>query len=513
MLRTRRSILNVFVTLSSNAIILVTAFIVQKILILKLGSDYNGINGLFTSIITMMSLTDLGIGSAIIYHLYRPAYEADFDVICSLLRFYKNSYLIISVVVLIIGCLLMVFIPGIVGNVVINENIYLIFLLFLFDCLVSYFLSYKKSLLYAYQLNFVLDGIHFIFYILQNIVQIFVLVFYQNFILFLLLKTICKIIENITISIYIKKHFPFTQKKRIQPLSNDIRNDIIKKIKALLFHRLGRLLVTGSDSLVITGVLGILQMSLYTNYHLIIGGITALLNKIFETLTSSVGNFLLDSNQKQRYEIYRKIDFLNFWVFGCASVVLFSVMQPFITLWIGKEYLFSKTTLFFLVINFYQEGMRASILTFKDAAGIYHEDRFIPIVEATVNVIFSMLLAFKIGIIGVFIGTIISSGIVYFYSYPKYVCKPLYNMRWSDYIRQTLTHIIMVILCICSAQFAISILFVRNLLVELILCTFISVGIFHIYLIAFYGRSRELKFFWNIFVKLIKSKKEGKYDH
>ncbi len=508
MQRTRRSILNVFVTLSTNAIILVTAFIVQKILIMKLGSDYNGINGLFTSVISMMSLTDLGIGSAIIYHLYRPAAEADYDVICSLLRFYRNSYLIISVVVLIIGCLLMVFIPGIVGNVVINDNIYLIFLLFLFDCLVSYFLSYKKSLLYAYQLNFVLDGIHFIYYILQNIVQIFVLVFYQNFIMFLLLKTICKIIENITISMYIKKHYPFTKKKRVQPLSNDIRNDIFKKIKALLFHRLGRLLVTGSDSLVITGVLGILQMSLYTNYHLIIGGITALLNKIFETLTSSVGNFLLDSNQNQRYEIYRKIDFLNFWFFGCASVVLFSIMQQFIVLWVGEKYLFQNTTLFFLIINFYQEGMRASILTFKDAAGIYHEDRFIPIIESLLNVIISIILALKLGISGVFIGTILSSGIVYFYSYPKYVCRPLFNMKRFDYIRQTLGHFILVIFSIWSVQFCISRIFVQNIILRIFLCAVLSITIFHIYLIAFLVRSKEIRNYRDIALSIIQKSKK-----
>lgn len=503
MQRTRRSILNVFVTLSTNAIILVTAFIVQKILIMKLGSDYNGINGLFTSVISMMSLTDLGIGSAIIYHLYRPVAKADYDVICSLLRFYRNSYLIISVVVLIIGCVLMVFIPGIVGNVVINDNIYLIFLLFLFDCLVSYFLSYKKSLLYAYQLNFVIDGIHFIYYILQNIVQIFVLVFYQNFILFLLLKTICKIIENITISMYITKHYPFTKKKWVKPLSNDIRSDIFKKIKALLFHRLGRLLVTGSDSLVITGILGILQMSLYTNYHLIIGGITALLNKIFETLTSSVGNFLLDSNQNQRYEIYRKIDFLNFWFFGCASVVLFSVMQPFIVLWVGEKYLLKNTTLFFLIINFYQEGMRASILTFKDAAGIYHEDRFIPIIESSLNVIISIILALKLGISGVFIGTLLSSAIVYFYSYPKYVCRPLFNMRRSDYIYQTFVHLFIVVVCMWSTQIPIFDLPLNNMILKTFVSAIIATGIFHIYIIAFLGRNREIKYFWGMLIKLI----------
>ena len=504
MQRTKRSITNVFVTLSTNAIILVTAFIVQKILIIKLGSDYNGINGLFTSVISMMSLTDLGIGSAIIYHLYRPAANEDYDVICSLLKFYRNSYIIISIIVLIIGCIIMVFIPVIVGDVVINYNIYLIFFFFLIDCLISYFLSYKKSLLYAYQLNYVLDGIHFIYYILQNVAQIFVLVYYKNFILFLILKTVSKIIENITISRYIKRHYPFTKKKRVPPLAIDIKEDIFKKLKALLFHRLGRLFITGSDSLVITGVLGIFQMSLYTNYHLIIGGITALLNKVFETLTSSVGNFLLNSNKSQKYEIYRKIDFLNFWFFGCISVILYSVMQSFIVMWIGEKYLFQNKTLFFLVINFYQEGMRASILTFKDAAGIYHEDRFIPVIEATMNVIISILLAFRMGITGVFIGTIISSSVVYFYSYPKYVCKPLFNMRWSNYIRQTLAHLLVVVLCMWSTQFCISRIPIQNLMGRTLMSVFISIVVFHIYLIVFFGKSSEIKYYWHLLKRFIK---------
>lgn len=504
MQRTKRSMFNVMITLLTNAIILVTAFIVQKVLIMTLGSNYNGINGLFTSIISMMSLTDLGIGSAIIYHLYRPAAKSDYHVICSLLRFYRKSYILISFIVLIIGSVLMVFVPGLVGEVVINDNLYLIFLLFLLDCLVSYFLSYKKSLLYAYQLNYILDGIHFIYYILQNVAQIIVLIYFQNFIIFLLLKTIGKIIENLTISTYIKKHYPFTKNKQVSPLAEDIRTDIFQKIKALLFHRLGRLLITGSDSLVITGVLGILQMSLFTNYHLIIGGITALLNKVFETLTSSVGNFLLDSNKKQRYEVYRKIDFLNFWFFGCVSVVLFSVMQPFICLWLGEEYLFGKVTLFFLVINFYQEGMRASILTFKDAAGIYHEDRFIPVIEASLNVIFSLILAYLVGITGVFIGTIISSIIVYFYSYPKYVCKPLFNMSWSSYIWQTLKHLVIVILCMLSVQLCLSVIQIQNLMLEIIFSGLMSAGIFHVYLIAFLGKSDEMNYFWNILMKFVK---------
>lgn len=501
--RTKRSLFNVVVTLVTNIIILVTAFIVQRVFVSRLGSDYNGINGLFTSVISMMSLTDLGIGSAIIYHLYRPVAEDDQDTICSLLTFYRNSYIIISVVVLLIGVILLFFMPQLVGDIQIRDNLYLIFGLFMADCLCSYFLSYKKSLLYAYQMNYVLDGVHFGFYMIQNLAQIIVLWYYNDYISFLLIKTIFKCFENWAISLYIRKKYSFTNKKKVAPLDKHIKNDIYVKIKALLFHRLGKLFITGSDSLVITGVLGILQMSLYTNYHMILGGITALLNKIFETLTSSVGNFLIGSSTERRYEVYRNMDFLNFWFFGLGTVALYVVLRPFMILWLGEEYLFSNFTVFILMIKFYQEGMRASVTTFKDAAGIYYEDRFIPIAEAVINVCSSLILAKVMGIAGVFLGTVIGSTIVYFYSFPKYVCKPLFGMEYREYVWQTVQHFLFVILTMVLVVWCGSMIHLENLVLQVIANGLISIIVFHVLLIGVYWRSAPFKYYLDIALKLI----------
>lgn len=512
MQRTKRSFYNVIVTMITNVIILGTAFLVQRALVSSLGSDYNGVNGLFTSVISMMSLTDLGIGSAIIYHLYKPVAEKEYETINSLLRFYRRSYVVISCVVLLIGCILIPFLPGIVGEVELKDNLYLIFVLFLLDCLSSYFLSYKKSLLYAHQMSYVLDTIHFIYYMIQNAVQLLVLWYFKDYIAFLMVKTISKCIENFSISIYIRKRYPYTNEKNISPLKPEIKFDIIVKVKALLFHRLGKLFVTGSDSLVITGVLGITQMSLYTNYHLVIGGITSLLNKIFETLTYSVGNFLLYSDSEKRYEVYKKIDFLNFWVFGCGTVVLYSTLQPVIELWMGEEYLFSKAALFALMMNYYQEGMRASVMTFKDAAGIYHEDRFVPIIEAALNVIVSIILAKYIGIAGVFIGTIISSAAVYLYSFPKYVCKPLFHMSYFSYEWKSIQHLIPVLISMFLSEYLLGRITFGNLFYQIVVAAVVSTVIFHIFLLAFYGRSGELRYYWHILLTFIFRKEGEKND-
>ena len=499
MQRTKRSFYNVIIAVTTNLVILVTAFLVQKVLLSVLGSDYNGINGFFTSVITMMSLTDMGIGSAIIYHLYRPAAENNHRVINSLLRFYRSSYIVISCVVMMMGAILVIFIPQLVGDVHIHDNIYLIFILFLIDCLCSYFLSYKKSLLYAYQMNYVLDGIHFGYYMLQNATQIFVLYYYHSYIAFLIIKIFSKCIENGSISYYIHKKYDFTRERHIYPLDKEVKCDIIKKVKALLFHRLGSLFVTGSDSLVITGILGIFQMNLYTNYHLIIGGMTGLLNKVFETLTSSVGNFLLDSSPEKRRQVYYNIDFLNFWFFGCCTVVLYTVLQPVVVLWVGEQYLLPKHAVFMLTLNFYIQGMRESILTFKDAAGIYHQDRFMPLLEAFINIVFSIVLARKIGMTGVFVGTIVSAGVVFLYSYPKYVCRPLFHIKYMQYQWQTFQHLVIIVGMMLVVEKFMEFWHSDNLWVYVFQACLFSAFFFHICLFIIYGKRRQIHYYKNVF--------------
>lgn len=502
MRRTRKSFYNVITSVVTYAGMLVTAFAVQKALVETMGSDYNGINGLFSSIISMMSLADLGIGTAIIYHMYRPVAEKDREKINALLRFYKRCYIGISGVVLLIGIAVVFFLPLLVGNVEIPDSIYLIYVLFLADCLSSYFLAYKKSLLYADLMNYIPDAIYFLVYMVQNALQIYVLAAFQNYILFLIVKTMGKCISNLLISLYIRKKYPFTAEKSVSPIEKEVREDIVTKVKGLLCHKLGRMLVTGSDSIVLTGVLGIRVMSLYTNYHLVISGIMALLNKIFETLTNSVGNFLLDSDQERRLDIYRKIDFINFWFFGCVAAGMYAVLQPLITLWMGEDFLFDKTVVFVLVVSFYLEGMRASVNTFKEAAGIFHEDRRIPIIESVTNLAVSIALARLLGTAGVFLGTIISTAVSYLYSYPKYVCKPLFGMTYGRYVAMTVKRLAVLLVILGITEYCTAAMEQWNLWARLLCAGTSAVIIFHVIFLMLYGRSREFCYY----IGLLKNK-------
>lgn len=495
MQRTKRSFTNVSIAVATNFIILFTAFAVQRTLVHTMGGDYNGLNGLFSSIISMMSLADLGIGTAIVYHMYRPVAEEDHERINSLLHFYKKCYLGISGIILLIGAAVSFFLPSLVGDADIHDNIYLIFALYLVDCLCSYFLAYKKSLLYASQMNYVADFAYFAVYVVQNGIQIFVLLVFHNFILFLIVKSLGKYVSNLILSVYIGRKYPYTRAKQVKPVEKEIKQDIYRKIRGLLCHKLGKLLITGSDSIVITIVLGIATMNLYANYHLVIGGVTSLLNKVFGTLTNSVGNFLLDSSQEHRLDVYKKIDFVNFWFFGCVAAGMYAVLQPLILLWMGESFLFDKTVLFVLVINFYLEGMRSSITTFKEAAGIFHEDRRVPMIEALINLITSIVLATYFGISGVFLGTILSTGVAYFYSYPKYVCKPLFQMSYWQYFSQTLRHLALLLVIIFLTELCVRPMENWNPWLRFVTSGITAVICFHVIFLPLYGKSGEMSFY------------------
>lgn len=499
MQRTKRSFVNVSTSVITNLIILFSAFVVQRTLVYSMGGDYNGINGLFGNIVSMMSLADLGVGTAIIYHMYRPVAEEDHDLINSLLRFYKKCYLCISGIIILIGIVVSFFLPALVGDADIHDNVYLVFAFYLIDCLCSYLLACKKSLLYASQMNYVADLVYFVVYIMQNAAQILVLLAFHNFILFLIIKSLGKCVSNLILSVYIGRKYPYTRSRQVQPLEKDTKRDIFLKVRGLLFHKFGKLLVTGSDSLVVTGVLGIATMNLYANYHLIIAGIRSLLNQIFNTLTNSVGNFLLDSDPQRRLDVYKKIDFINFWCFGCVAAGMYAVLQPLILLWMGESFLFDKIVVLVLVVSFYLEGMRDSIITFKDAAGIFHEDRRIPMIEAVFNLILSIVLAKFIGISGVFLGTILSSGVVYLYSYPKYVCKPLFQMSYGRYVGQTFKHLALLFVILALTELAICPMSDWNPWLRFLSSGIAAVVIFHAVFFFLYGRSREMRFYVDFF--------------
>lgn len=447
-MRTKNSIYNMMGVITLYFVKIVLSFTGKTVLIWIMGDEYNGINALFTSMISMLSIVELGIGSAITYNLYQPMKENDRETLKSIMYFYKNCYRIIAVIVMLLGVCCSPMVKSLVGEVRIQDNIYVIYYFFLFDSAASYLLSYKRSILYAAQKNYIISICDIGYTVCLQLLQIFVLVTSRNFIFYLLVGIICRVLENLIIQFWANKKYPFLKEKNVEKLAVSIRKDIIEKVKGLLFHKIGSYIVFGTDNMIISRMVNIVAEGLYSNYLTIINPLSSIIAQMITSLQASVGNLLVEKDKEKNYLIYKRISLLNFWLFTVAGICFFYLVQDFMILWLGNEYLFSDGVVFVLALNFWQTGMRGAIGVFKNAAGIYYEDRFVPLIESVINAAVSLILTYFYGVIGVFIGTFISSLVLFFYSFPVLVYKPLFDREYKGYVKEMVWYLMEWFLCL-----------------------------------------------------------------
>lgn len=453
--RTKKSTINLLYSFILSVATVFIGLIAQKVFINILGTEYLGINGLFTSIVSMLALVELGLGSAIYYHLYKPVAYKDTEKIKTLIEFYKKGYRFIAIAVTALGLLFMPFLNFVVGAVNISESIYIIYLLFLIDVVVSYLLIYKRAVLYVDQNNHIISSVHLGYLIALNGSQIAVLITTGNYYLYLIIKIVMRLLENIVLTIISNKKYPYLKQEVVNKLDSATKSDIYKKIRGLSYHKVSTYIVLGTDSIIISVFLGVTTVGLYSNYLLVTTAILMIIAQLFTALTASVGNLLVSMNRDKSFEVYKKLWLGNFWLACLAATGLLVTMDSFISLWVGQQYLLSIGVLLAITLNMFLTIMRSATGSFKEAAGIFHEDRFVPVVESIANIVFSLTFLQIFGLAGVFLGTACSTLILHLYGYPKYVYKPLFKQPLSPYYRQLAVYCSLAVF-ICVTTFAIS---------------------------------------------------------
>lgn len=505
-MRTKKSIRNVIVAMIMNVVTVVIGLLAQKIFLDVMNTEYLGINGLFSNIVSMLSIADLGIGAAIIYNLYKPLAQHDTEKIKSLMKFYKISYRCIACIVLFLGICILPFLNSIVGKVNISENIYIIYFLFLIDVVFSYLLTYKRSFLYANQENYIINIVHITYLIIMNVLQLALLILTRNYYLYLIIKIIMRLLENIVLTIIANHKYSFLLDKKVSDLDESTRKDIFKKIKALICHKVGSFVVLGTDNIVISTFLGVKVVGLYSNYNLIITTLSNFVMQIFTSITASVGNLLTNEDYEKNYSVYKKIRFINFWISSFTAIGFLVCMDSFVSIWIGKEYLLSKSVLIVLSINLFLTLFKYSITCFKEAGGIYYEDRFVPLIEASTNLIMSLIFLRLFGLMGVFMGTICSSLVLHLYSYPTFVYKKFFKKSYLLYYKDFLKYVLISVI-VGIITYIISNLFtfinIWNLVYDFVICLIVPNLIYFI----LFRKSEEAKYFLHLFIKLLKKLK------
>lgn len=498
--RKKSSFKNMITAVSSNVLTIIVGLVAQAVFIKILGSEYLGLNGLFSNVISMLGIVELGMGSAIIYNMYKPIAEEDHEKIKSLMQFYKKSYRIITLIISIIGIMIIPFIKYIVDieSVTVGINVYLVYILFLLETICSYILSYKRSMLYADQKEYITNIIHMGYTILVNTMQLTFLYFTHDYYLYLIIKVMMRLVENIVISSYVNRRYSYLLDNNITKLDSKTEKDIFQKIKALFFHKIGTFIVSGTDNIIISKYLGLVTVGLYSNYYMIINAVQTVINHIIQATRASVGNLLVTESKTKQFDIFNKIRFVNFWISCFSSICIFVIMDSFITIWIGYKFVLPTKVLLVLVINFFIVSSRSTYGAFKEAAGIFYEDRFVPIIESLLNIVLSIIFVKKFGLMGVFMGTIASGLVLWCYSYPKYVYNKLFGRKISDYIKETIYYFIIFIL-IAGFTYSLAILIsFDNVYLQFISNVLIALIVPNVIMLLLFSKDENFKYFINI---------------
>lgn len=503
-MRIQNSIKNIFFGLSGQIISSILGFLFRSIFIFTLGAELLGMNELFSSILIMLSLANLGFDTAMIYSLYRPLAENDTYRIQALMNLYKNAYRIIGIVVLLIGLSLFPFLPFLINGKTTINNINIIYILFLLNSVFSYFFVYKQSIIVADQRNHIISKIHTVFIVISNLLQIVLLLIFKSYILVLLTQIVFRVLENIYISYKVNHLYPYIANENRSKLSKVEKNEFFKNLYAFMLYKISGVVITGTDNIVISKFIGIYWVGVYSNYFLIFSTLNSFLSYIFYSIKASIGNVNATENQEKQYFIFRVLNFSNFWVYGFCSICLWNLFNPFIDLWLGKDYLLNGVVVLGIILNFYTSGMQNASTTFRETTGLFKKGKYRPIYAAIINIVFSIILTIKFGMVGVFLGTIISRLFTYFWFDPFILYKYVFNVSIKKYFMRYGFFTLIVLVC-GFITYEIGNLFqfkgILNLLVRGFVCLIIPNIIFYL----FFKGTEELKYLKTIIFLYVKN--------
>lgn len=482
--RSEYSIINILTGFGGYFLNTILGYICRIVFVRCLNADYLGINGLFTNILSILSLAELGIGSAIGYALYRPLAERDEEKITSLMCFYGKAYKIIGIVVAIFGLLMMPFLNLIITSPPnISENIYIIYLLYLFNTASSYFFSYRSALISAAQRNYIVLGINYTITIIQSFLQMPVLFITHNYMVYLVIQTIGTFINNFIISWIAKKLYPFIVNKNVQSLSQMEKKSLFINIKALTINKLSTTLVNNTDNIVITYLNGLVSVGVASNYTLLINTLGSLTAQIFNSLTASVGNLNAIESKEKKYSFFKVLNLSNFWIYGWGSIGIVFVCGDIIELCFGNKYVLGISIPLILAINFYMVGMQNAVWSYKNTMGLFRYGQYLLLLTAAINLILDFVLGKMWGIFGIYLASAIARLLTNTWYEPYAVFKYGLNIAPLEYFKKYIEYIVIlvfgVMICYCLCAFC-HFNVVINLIMKILICSVIPNGLFYI---------------------------------
>lgn len=443
--RVKNTVKTTAFNITNQILTILLSFAYRTIFIYVLSKEYLGLNGLFTDILTLLSLAELGFGSSIVFRLYKPIRAGDVERVAQIMDFFKKVYRIVAIVVTVIGLAIMPLLPFLVqdtteAQLLSGPNLYIIYGLFLLQTVSGYFFAYKQTLLTADQRGFLLALFNLISIVGKFAGQMCILFLTRSYIWTLAFTVAWTILSNFLISLAItKKYKDVFSLKSVLPKED--QKEILKDTWALLLHRIGTVVVTSTDSIIITATSGLTANGILSNYVLITDMIFVLMTQLYSGLSAGFGNLCATGDTAKIEKVYRNVQFVTMWLSGFISIGLMCLFNPFISTWLGADFVVSPLTVFLKVLGVYMLLTRYANNTLISASGLFAKDKWRPVVEVVLNLGISIGLAQVWGYNGVYIGTVISFAVTRLWRLPhllyKYLLKKPPTQYWLQYLMFT----------------------------------------------------------------------------
>ena len=472
-------------------------FIVRMVFVKTLPIEYLGINGLFSNVLAILSLAELGIGPAIVYSLYKPLVYDDKEIVKGIMRLFKEIYIAVGGIILVLGLALYPFLDNFIKDGQSVPQVHYFYFVFLLNTVVSYFWTYKRNLLIADQKQYVVNIYQAIVQVLVAVLQIIFLLIFADYWCFIILMMVGTVLENFSIASKVDKEYQYLN-EAAEVLDLDIKHQIVKNTKAMICHKIAGMVVFSSSNLILSKFTGLAVVGLYNNYYMVIVALNTFADKFFESITASIGNLMVLEGSNKKIKAFRITEFITALQAAICFCGLYVLFNPFVELWVGKQYLFSKTVVAAMAVSFYLTYMRKAVLMFRDACGLYWNDRYKPLAESVINLTASIYLTINYGVIGVVLGSIISTILTCFWVEPYVLFNNGIDINLKNYFMDYLKFTVVALLSALTSNFIYSSLFSKVTLVNFIVGIFFCVIITFILWYVVFKNRKEMQFLVNL---------------
>ncbi len=499
--RTKAATKNMAWGIISKAISLVLSFGSRTIFIYFLGKEYLGINSLYTEVLSMLSLAELGFGTAFTFAMYKPIANNDDEKIRQLITLFRKVYSNIAIVVTVIGLGLLPFLQYIVkgADSLTLVQLRLYFAIFLTNTVINYFVQYKITYVNARMQSYVVTNIEMITNFVIIASQCVVLLLFKNYLAYLLINTGLLIASRFIISLYLNKKYPILNETPSTPLQEKERKIIYKDVRGLALQNFASVAIHSTDNLIISMAsgLGVIGVGLVSNYNTLITSVTAFITIILTALTPGFGNLVASTSQEHYKEVFDEVNFYDFWIYGFCSIAFLVLIPPFITLWLGQDFLIEDAPFFLIILNVYLQGQCTIYNNARNAKGNFNLDKWISVIQAIINLVVSIVCARAYGLLGVYIGTI-ASRLFFTIARPIKTYRFLYGQSVIPYFKDLLKYIgVTAIAGIITYAVSIKLFSLGINIPSFLLCCFVVAVIPNTIFYLIFRKTKYMRLFFN----------------